>query len=164
MKNARAVNLNLSVLLVEDDAEDIEITRRAFEKGRIANPLYVVRDGEEAIEFLQRRGRYCNPSDAPRPSIILLDLKLPGLDGHEVLRTIRNDDAIARIPVIILTTSDAEADVLACYDEGANTFITKPVGFRKFVEAVITIAEYWLCIAEMPPREAAPAQRKENAS
>ncbi len=138
------------VLLVEDDLEDIEITRRAFKKGRIANPLFVVRDGEEAMEFLQHTGRYSDAATAPRPSLILLDLNLPRLDGREVLKEIKRDASLRRIPVVVLTTSSEEADVLHCYDDGANTYITKPVEFDKFLEAVITIGQYWLYFAEIP--------------
>lgn len=138
------------VLLVEDDLEDIEITRRAFKKGKIANRLYVVRDGEEAMEFLQHTGRYTDEATAPRPGLILLDLNLPRLDGREVLKLIKDHLGLRRIPVVVLTTSSEEADVLGCYDKGANTYITKPVEFDKFLEAVITIGRYWLCIAEIP--------------
>ena len=140
----------VDVLLVEDDLEDIEITRRAFKKGKIANPLYVVRDGEEAMEFLQHTGRYADAAKAPRPGLILLDLNLPRLDGRKVLKLIKGDDNLRRIPVVVLTTSSEEADVLACYDKGANTYIIKPVEFDNFLDAVITIGQYWLCIAEIP--------------
>ena len=138
------------ILLVEDDLEDIEITRRAFKKGNIANPFHVVRDGEEAMEFLRHTGRYSDGAEAPRPGLILLDLNLPRLDGREVLQTIKNDPELRRIPVVVLTTSSEEADVLGCYDQGANTFITKPVEFDKFLQAVTTIGKYWLSIAVIP--------------
>ncbi len=138
------------VLLVEDDADDIGITKRAFRKGKIGNPLYVVRDGEEALEYLRQTDRYTDPAAAPRPGLILLDLNMPRLDGREVLREIKGDPDLRRIPVVVLTTSGEEADVLECYDEGANTYITKPVEFEKFLQAVITIGKYWLCFAEIP--------------
>ena len=138
------------VLLVEDDAEDIEITRRAFQKGRIPNPLDVVRDGPEAMEFLQHAGRYSDPARAPRPGLILLDLNLPGLDGREVLKLIKEDPDFRRIPVVVLTISSQETDVRGCYNSGANTYITKPVEFDRFLEAVVTIGRYWLSIAEIP--------------
>ena len=140
----------IPVLLVEDDPEDVEITERAFKKARIANPLHVVRDGEEAMEFLGHTGRYADPKEAPRPGLVLLDLNLPRLDGREVLQRIRQNPALRRIPVVVLTTSSEEADVLGCYDIGANTYITKPVEFDNFLEAVVTIGEYWLCIARIP--------------
>ncbi len=142
----------VNVLLVEDDREDIEITTRAFKKGKIANPLYVVRDGEEAMEFLQHKGRYTDAAKAPRPGLILLDLNLPRLDGREVLKLLKTDPNLRRIPVVVLTTSSEEADVLGCYDQGANTYITKPVEFQGFLQAVITIGQYWLCVAEIPNR------------
>ncbi len=144
--NAKVVR----VLLVEDDLEDIEITRRAFKEGRIANPLDVVRDGEEAMEFLRHTGRHADASKAPRPGLILLDLKMPRLDGREVLKLIKRDPELRRIPVVVLTTSSEEADVLECYDNGANTYITKPVEFDNFLQAVITLGQYWLLIAEIP--------------
>ena len=149
MKTAEGLEM-VPVLLVEDDLEDIEITRRAFERGRIANPLYVVRDGEEAIEFLQQTGRYADAAKAPRPGLILLDLNMPRLGGREVLEQIKNDASLRRIPVVVLTTSSDEADILGCYDKGANTYVAKPVEFEKFLRTVMTIGDYWLCIAAIP--------------
>ena len=140
------------VLLVEDDEDDVAITRRAFKKGRIANPLYVTRDGEEAIEFLRRQGRYEN-ADLPQPGLILLDLNMPRLDGREVLKIIKSDPDLKAIPVVVLTTSSEEADVLHCYEDGANTYITKPVDFSNFLSAVVTLGEYWLCLAQIPGKQ-----------
>ena len=140
----------MPVLLVEDDPDDVTITRRAFEKGNIRNPLYVTWDGEEAMEFLKNEGRHADPKQAPRPGLILLDLKLPRLDGREVLMLIKQDPQLRRIPVVVLTTSNENADVLGCYDVGANTYITKPVDFDNFLEAVVTIGQYWLSIAKIP--------------
>ncbi|KPK65901.1 MAG: hypothetical protein AMK73_01575 [Planctomycetes bacterium SM23_32] len=140
----------LPVLLVEDDAEDIYIAQRAFEQGKIANPLHVVRSGEEALEFLQRTGCYVGAAEAPRPGLILLDLNLPGMRGHEVLERIKQDPQLRRIPVVVLTTSGEEADVCVCYDRGANTYIVKPVAFDKFLEAVKTVGRYWLVVAKLP--------------
>jgi CheY-like chemotaxis protein len=140
----------VNVLLVEDDPEDVEITRRAFSRAKVRNPLYVVRDGEEAMAFLKHTGPYSNAEDAPRPGLILLDLNLPRLDGREVLRLIKVDAKLGRIPVVVLTTSSEESDVLDCYDSGANTYITKPVDFRGFLDAVVTLGRYWLSIAEIP--------------
>ncbi len=137
------------ILLVEDDPEDVEITRRAFERGRVLNALHVVHDGEEALAFLRRQGPHAR-APAPRPGLILLDLNLPRLDGREVLRTLKADAELKRIPVVVLTTSADEADVLGCYELGANTYITKPVQYGKFLEAVVTIGRYWLCVAEIP--------------
>lgn len=140
----------LGVLLVEDDPDDVEITKRALRKGRVVNPLYVVRDGEEAMEFLCRRGRYAEHDKAPRPGLILLDLNLPRLDGRQVLRLIKGNEGLKRIPVVVLTTSDEEADIFDCYSQGANTYITKPVEFEKFTQAVVAIGKYWFCFAELP--------------
>ena len=140
----------VSVLLVEDDPDDIEITKRAFATGKIANPLYVVRDGEEALEFLRHTGRYPDPRRAPRPGLILLDLNLPRLDGRELLRILKSDPALRRIPIVVLTTSDEQTDIRDCYESGANSYIAKPVDFQKFIDAVIVIGKYWLCLAEIP--------------
>ena len=147
---ARERGRRVPILLVEDDPEDVEIARRAFKKGGFADAPYVVRDGEEAMEFLQHTGRYSDSVSAPRPGLILLDLNLPELDGQNVLKLIKEDEDLRRIPVVVLTTSSEEADVLGCYDSGANTYITKPVEFDKLLEALITLGEYWLCIAEIP--------------
>ena len=138
------------VLLVEDDPDDVEIAKRAFTKGRIANPLFVVRDGEEAMEFLCHTGRYARAETAPRPGLILLDLNLPRLDGRQVLRLIKEDPKLKRIPTVILTISDEEADIFDCYDHGANTYMTKPIEFDRFIQAVVAIGTYWLCFAEIP--------------
>ena len=141
------------VLLVEDDEDDICLTQRAFDRGRIMNRLYIVRDGEEAMEYLQHTGRYENADDAPRPGIILLDLNMPRMNGHEVLRRIKSDKNLQSIPVIVLTTSESQRDVLEAYEHRANTYITKPVEFDKFLDAVITMGKYWLCIATVPASE-----------
>lgn len=146
----------IPVLLVEDDEDDICLVERAFRKGRIINRLYVVRDGDEALEFLQHTGQYAPPADAPRPGIILLDLNMPRMSGHEVLKKVKGSEDLRRIPVIILTTSGAQKDVLESYNNGANSFITKPVEFSKFLDAVITLGKYWLCIAEVPDGDEVP--------
>ena len=143
-------NIIIPILLVEDDADDIAITKRALAKAKISNPLYVVRDGEEALEYLTHSGRYTDPEKAPKPGLILLDLNMPRLDGREVLDQIKKDLLLHRIPVVVLTTSDEDADVLGCYDRGANTYITKPVDFDGFMQSVITIGTYWLFIASVP--------------
>ena len=138
------------ILLIEDDEDDVSLTQRAFIKGKILNKLYVVRDGEEAMEFLEHRGRYNNPDEAPKPGIILLDLNMPKMDGREVLHKIKSNEKLRVIPVIVLTTSERDGDILESYENGANTFITKPVEFGKFVETVVTLGKYWLSIAELP--------------
>jgi len=144
------------VLLVEDDLEDVEITQRAFRKGKITNPLHVVHSGEAAMEFLQHNGQYTDAAKAPRPGLILLDLNLPRLDGRDVLKSIKSDPDLRRIPVVVLTTSSEETDVFGCYDDGANSYITKPMEFDRFLEAVLAIGRYWLGIAKVPDRAEAP--------
>ncbi|MHC4216191.1 MAG: response regulator [Planctomycetota bacterium] len=146
---ANTLNENVPILLVEDDDDDVRLTQRALEKGQITNPLYVVKDGDEAIEFLEHQGRYTNPEDAPKPGIILLDLNMPRMNGKEVLKQIKKNESLRQIPVIILTTSELNSDIIQCYEEGANTFITKPVEFGDFLDAVITTGKYWLSIAKL---------------
>ena len=127
--------------------------RRALARVHINNPLYVVRDGEEAMEFLRHTGRYADAKGAPRPGLVLLDLNLPRVDGREVLEQIKGDPALRRIPVVVLTSSLAEADVMRCYDQGANSYVTKPVDFEEFLRAVAAIGRYWLHVAEIPDDE-----------
>ena len=131
------------VLMAEDDEHDIVATKRAWKRHHIANPLYVVNDGEECLDFLYHRGRYSEPDTAPRPGILLLDIKMPRMDGLSVLEEIRRDGELRRLPVIILTTSKAEEDRLRSYDLGANAYIVKPVGFDNFSGAVRTINLFW---------------------
>ena len=137
------------VLLAEDDEHDVVATKRAWQKHKIANPLYVVNDGEECLDFLHRRGKYGNPGSSPRTGILLLDIKMHKMDGLSVLEHIRKDDSLHRLPVIILTTSKAEEDRLKSYDLGVNAYIEKPVGFENFSEAVRTINLFWQLV-ELP--------------
>lgn len=137
------------VLLVEDDLDDVAITRRAFEVARFVNPLHVVRDGEEAMEFLQHTGRHADQSRAPRPGLIILDLNLPRLDGREVLRRIKADPQLESIPVVVLTTSGDKADVHSCYELGADTYVEKPVRFDEFLKAIATLQRYWLWMSDV---------------
>jgi CheY-like chemotaxis protein len=132
-----------TVLMAEDDEHDIVAVKRAWKKHHISNPLYVVNDGEECLDFLHRRGKYSEPGTAPRPGILLLDIKMPKMDGLAVLKQIREDGQLHRLPVIILTTSTAEEDRLSSYDLGVNAYIVKPVGFENFSEAVRTINLFW---------------------
>ena len=141
----------VKILLVEDNVQDIEITQRAFAKGRVRNELTVVRDGEEAIEYLYHRGRYQDPATSPRPGMILLDLNLPKVGGLEVLQQIKKDDQLKQIPVIVLTVSQREEDVVRSYDLGVNTYIQKPVEFDNFMRVVNAVHEYWILIATLPP-------------
>ncbi len=141
----------VKILLVEDNVQDIEITQRAFAKGRVRNELAVVRDGEEAIEYLYHRGKYQDPATSPRPGMILLDLNLPKVGGLEVLQQIKKDDQLKQIPVIVLTVSQREEDVVRSYDLGVNTYIQKPVEFDNFMRVVNAVHEYWILIATLPP-------------
>lgn len=141
----------VTILLVEDNLQDIEITRRAFAKGRVKNDVAVVRDGEEALEYLFRRGRYQDPSSSPRPGMILLDLNLPKVGGLEVLQEIKKDQILRSIPVVVLTVSQREQDIVRSYDLGVNTYIQKPVEFDAFLRVVNAIQEYWILIATLPP-------------
>lgn len=132
------------ILLVEDNPQDVEITRRALEKGQVKNRLTVARDGQEALDILEAI------KDDDPPSLILLDLNMPRLNGIEVLQVIKADPNLRRIPVIVLTTSTREEDVVRAYDLGVNTFISKPVRFEDFMRVVMTIQEYWILIATLP--------------
>ncbi len=147
---AEASAARLPILLVEDDAEDVEITRRAFRKANIRNPLYVVRDGAEAMEFLRHTGRHSDGAKAPRPALVLLDLNLPRMNGRDVLAKVKGDPQLRRIPVVVLTTSAADTDVATCYDRGANSYITKPLDFGEFLRVVTTIGSYWLETVQIP--------------
>ncbi len=139
----------VSILLVEDNPNDVEITIRALRKGQVRNELTVARDGQEALDILFG----VKNGSIPKPGLILLDLNLPKVNGHEVLEKIKADPKLRRIPVIVLTASTREEDVVRSYDLGVNTFITKPVEFEKFIEVVTTIKEYWIVIATLPPVE-----------
>lgn len=135
------------VLLVEDDSGDELITREAFEENKVRNTLHVARDGEEALDFLFRRGRF---ADAPRPGLILLDLNLPKYDGREVLARIKSDPELMLIPVVILTTSDAEEDVVRSYQLHANAYVTKPVDFDRFLGVVRQIDDFFVSVVRLP--------------
>lgn len=141
------------ILLVEDSPEDYTATLRAFRKSGLANPIYHCEDGDEALDFLFHTGRYTDPLKAPRPGIILLDLNLPGTDGREVLKEIKNDPVLKKIPVIVLTTSTDERDIAACYDIGANSYIQKPVNLTGFIRAIQLLKEYWFSIVVLPKEE-----------
>lgn len=140
------------ILLVEDSPEDREATVRAFRRAGLANPIHECEDGEEALEYLQHRGRYADPKSAPRPSMVLLDLNMPGIDGREVLAAIKGDPELQEIPVIVLTTSSDERDVEACYRGGANSYVQKPVSLDGFVQAVQRLKEFWFEVVLLPRR------------
>ena len=140
----------IPVLLVEDGDDYREIVRRAFAKAGVTDALYLVADGEEAMEFLRHAKRYADPSTSPRPGLILLDLNMPHMDGREALREIKQDPKLRQIPVVMLTTSGEPADVLSCYDLGANSFVQKPVDFGEFVRTLNVLTAYWLRFAKIP--------------
>ena len=138
----------IEILLVEDDAGDVRLTLEALKSAKVLNHLSVAEDGVEALAFLRRQGKY---AQAPFPDLILLDLNLPRKDGRAVLAEIKTDPDLKRVPVIVLTTSQDEQDVLWAYDTHANCFITKPVDMKKFLEVVKTIDSFWLTIVKLPP-------------
>jgi len=141
-------NEPIDILLVEDNPGDERLTREALKEGKVYSNLHWVKDGVEAMEFLRRQGKY---QDVPRPDIILLDLNLPKKDGREVLQDIKNDDTLKRIPVVVLTTSKAEEDVLRTYNLHANCYVTKPVDLEKFIVVVKSIDVFWLTVVTLPP-------------
>lgn len=137
----------INILLVEDNPGDVRLTVEALKEGRVRNQLSVVSDGVEALAFLRNQGRY---TDAPRPDLMLLDLNLPKMDGREVLAEIKDDPTLRRIPVVVLTTSAAEADILKSYALHANCYITKPVDLEQFINVIGTIEDFWLTIVKLP--------------
>jgi len=138
------------ILLVEDNPGDVRLTREAFKEGGISNTLHVVTDGVEALDFLHQRGEY---ADAPRPDIVLLDLNLPRKNGDEVLAEVEGDIDLKCIPVIILTSSEAEEDVVKSYELQANAYLTKPVDPVQFIETVQSFKAFWLSVVRLPPGE-----------
>lgn len=144
----------IEVLLVEDDPGDVLMTQEAFANYKIANTLTVVTNGEDAIAYIRKQGRY---RDVPTPDLVLLDLNLPRRDGREVLRDIKGDPGLRRIPIVVLTTSEAEEDVLASYDLHANAYVRKPVDFEQFVAAVRAIDDFFITVVRLPPKTDIPA-------
>ncbi len=138
----------IEILLVEDSPSDIDLTREALEDTRVRNRLSVVTDGVEALAFLRNEGKY---ADVPHPDLILLDLNLPKKSGREVLAEIKSDPALRRIPVVVLSTSGAEKDILESYDLHANCYVRKPVDLDAFIEVVRSIDSFWLAIVKLPP-------------
>ncbi|WNV84384.1 response regulator [Umezawaea sp. Da 62-37] len=137
----------VDVLLVEDDPGDALMTQEAFEHHKIKNSLHIVRDGVEALQFLRREGEHAN---APRPGLILLDLNLPRMDGREVLAEVKADERLRSIPVVVLTTSEAEEDILRSYNLHANAYVTKPVDFDRFIEVVRQIDDFFVTVVKLP--------------
>ena len=150
MSETELIGEPVEIVLVEDNPGDVELTRQGFLAGRLTNRLHVATTGDEALDFLHRRGRH---HDAPRPDLILLDLNLPGKDGREVLSDVKSEESLRDIPIIVLTTSTAEEDVLRSYKLHANAYITKPVDFSQFVDAVKMIAQHWFALVKLPPRQ-----------
>jgi CheY-like chemotaxis protein len=144
--NLRAIE----ILMVEDNPGDVRLTREAFKDGRVWNRLHVVEDGVAALDFLYRRAPF---GEAPRPDLILLDLNLPRMDGREVLSVIKADPGLRIIPVVVLTTSYAEEDVLRAYHLNANCYVTKPVDLEKFIQVVQSIDRFWLTVVTLPPAD-----------
>ena len=147
--NGTDAGIMIQILLIEDDPGDVLITREAFADNKVRNHLSVVSDGEAAMAFLRREGEFAS---APRPDLILLDLNLPRKAGHEVLAEVKSDADLQRIPVVILTTSDAEEDILRSYDLHANAYVTKPVDFDRFLDAVRQIDDFFVTVVKLPTR------------
>ena len=143
-----------TILLVEDNPDDVELTLLALKQNSVANDVVVAEDGVEALDYLFCTGKYVERDASVMPVLILLDLKLPKIDGHEVLKRLRNDDRTKIIPVVVLTTSDEETDLVKCYNGGANSYIRKPVDFARFSEAIQQLKVYWLLLNENPPNHA----------
>lgn len=145
--SSQTIGKPIEILLVEDNPGDVRLTQEAFRDSKIRNKLHVVWDGVEAMTFLRREGKY---ADAPRPDLILLDLNMPKKDGREVLAEIKTEEDLRRIPVVILTISKAEEDILKSYDLHANCYITKPVDLEQFIKVVKAIEDFWLTIVKLP--------------
>jgi chemotaxis family two-component system response regulator Rcp1 len=137
----------VEILLVEDNPGDVRLTQEALKESKVTNNLSVAEDGVEALAFLKREGKY---ADAPRPDLLLLDLNLPKKDGRELLEEIKANENLRRIPVVVLTTSKAEEDILRMYNQHANCYITKPIDFDQFIEVIKSIENFWLTIVKLP--------------
>jgi two-component system, response regulator len=138
------------ILMAEDDPDDRLITKKALDQNRVANPLVTVGDGEELMDYLKSRGKYAGSAAHPRPCFILLDLNMPRMDGREALKAIKLDEELRKIPVVILTTSKAEEDIMRSYNSGANSYITKPVTFEGLISVIQSLKSYWLEIVDLP--------------
>ncbi|OIQ98850.1 response regulator rcp1 [mine drainage metagenome] len=143
-------NQAIEILLVEDNPDDLDLTLRALSKARLSNSIHVARDGEQALDFIYRRNEYAAGGGPANPKVILLDLKLPKIDGLEVLRTLKGDAATRTIPVVVLTSSKEQRDIVESYNLGVNSYIVKPVDFERFVDAVQNLGLYWLLLNQPP--------------
>ena len=139
------------ILLVDDDPDDLHMTRRALEKNGFSSDVYSVADGEELLDFLRHTGKFAPPALSPTPALILLDLNMPKMDGREALAEIKADKELHRIPVVIMTTSAAEQDILRAYELGTNSFISKPITLAELVEVTRVLGQYWFQIVKLPP-------------
>jgi len=144
------VTPNQPILLVDDSPEDLEMTVRSLHKAGLKNPIHHCANGDEALDYLYRRGAYENSPHVPRPGIILLDLNMPGTDGREVLEELKKDKALSLIPIIVLTTSADERDIQDCYKMGANSFVQKPLNFEGFMKAMTRLKDYWFEVVVLP--------------
>lgn len=140
------------ILMADDDPEDTEMAREALDSARLANELHIVGDGEELLDYLNRRGNYQDPASSPQPGLILLDLNMPKMDGREALSKIKANEELRRIPVVVLTTSSAEEDIYRSYDLGVAGYITKPVSFAGLVDAMSQMGSYWFELVQLPDR------------
>jgi CheY-like chemotaxis protein len=143
----------ITILLADDDPDDRQLTRDAFIENRLANSLDFVEDGEELLDYLHRRGKFAHLETAPLPGLILLDLNMPRKDGREALKEIKAHPDLRRIPIVVLTTSKAEEDILRTYDLGVNSYVTKPVTFQSLVDTIKVLGKYWFEIVELPPAD-----------
>jgi len=141
----------ITIVIADDDLEDCMLIQDAMQEGHLANNLRFVHDGEELLAYLRHEGQYSDPGSSPRPGLILLDLNMPRKDGREALREIKADACLHKIPVVVLTTSQAEEDICRSYDLGVNSYITKPVTFTSMVEMMVTLGRYWFEVVELPP-------------
>jgi CheY-like chemotaxis protein len=148
MNNPR-IGAPIEILLVEDNPGDVRLAREALKESKVTNNVHVVEDGEAAMEFLRKQNKYQN---VPRPDLVLLDLNLPKKDGREVLAEIKADDDLKRIPVVMLTISKAEEDIIRAYDLHVNCYITKPIDLDQFMKVVRTVEDFWLTIVKLPPK------------
>ncbi len=149
MTTNESITKVIDILLVEDNPGDVRLAQEALKESKVRNKLYIVEDGVEAMQFLRQQGKY---GGVPRPDLILLDLNLPRKSGREVLTEVKTDDSLKRIPIVVLTVSKAEEDVVRCYDYHANCYITKPLDFNQFMEVTKAIDDFWLTIVKLPPK------------
>jgi len=143
----------ITIVLADDDPDDRQLTEEAFTENRLANQLHCVEDGEELMDYLHRRGKFEQHRNEALPGLILLDLNMPRKDGREALKEIKADPNLRRIPIVVLTTSKAEEDIVRSYDLGVNSYVTKPVTFKSLVELVKVLGRYWFEVVELPPKD-----------